>query len=451
MINDVWKINTECRELLNKQLKNKTIKLNLNGHMSHMNDADVEYITSKIDEMLLCEGLQRKDAEYLIEALSSKKDFDWVSLPIRATGLTCSDCSELLELECNGKEIRCNNPCKHPGGMIYEIELNVPSGRMVVENDLRKWWKVIGNYNVNTPLGCCQTTKKYAEVGMAHAFVGNTCPDVYHIKSDRLAIGISDYRTQRNPIKNTRSVASICTDLWWYSIVDYNDFRSRGLDSPTATVKCRPGVYRFRHLYHTVDRNTPGGKIFTEIEWMRKPDKVVDFVAKYKKLDFSAEQIVADLMKFQTTLDNPENELELIQQKVDYLMCVSGAGADYHENGWWGFNPDLKMNAPKVKIPTLRAKYRWYPFYEESLIVMASSLSEKPNYLGIVPKDIRLNKSFTSLAFNVLHCISKYGVDDCGYGWADNTISLAKKTLIDMAKKYPDDVPVYVKNYLKDE
>jgi hypothetical protein len=335
MINDVWKINTECRELLNKQLKNKTIKLNLNGHMSHMNDADVEYITSKIDEMLLCEGLQRKDAEYLIEALSSKKDFDWVSLPIRATGLTCSDCSELLELECNGKEIRCNNPCKHPGGMIYEIELNVPSGRMVVENDLRKWWKVIGNYNVNTPLGCCQTTKKYAEVGMAHAFVGNTCPDVYHIKSDRLAIGISDYRTQRNPIKNTRSVASICTDLWWYSIVDYNDFRSRGLDSPTATVKCRPGVYRFRHLYHTVDRNTPGGKIFTEIEWMRKPDKVVDFVAKYKKLDFSAEQIVADLMKFQTTLDNPENELELIQQKVDYLMCVSGAGADYHENGWW--------------------------------------------------------------------------------------------------------------------
>jgi hypothetical protein len=256
------------------------------------------------------------------------------------------------------------------------------------------------------------------------------------------------------PVKGKRAVASVCTDLWWYSIVDHDDFVRRKVDlneSYYDVVKCKPGVYRFKHLFHTCnDEDYRNPQIYTEIEWVREPDPVVDHEAEYNSLDLTAGQVVKDCMKWEFT--KCKSEVDSIQRAADQVMCVGGNGYDYHPNGWLGHNPDLTKDSPSVEIPVFKKKYHWYPLYKDSFIVQAAGVGNEPHWrTGLLPKDIKLNESFTALAFNILHCIVKYGVDDHGYKHAAESVRWAKKALKSLVKKYPDRVPNYVKRFLKSE
>lgn len=374
-----------------------------------------------IDSLILTCKVQGKDVRYLTRVMDGKGEPSrWISLGSSVL-YRCQVCDQRVNLECNGRNIRCTNPCPYPRGMQeYGIELNVPSGKFVVENDLRDHWKIVGYYNINTAEGCRKTMLKYAEAGMAHGFVGNSCPGFYRINDSAFYIGIPG--GNRNPVPGSRNVVDICTDLWWYSVVDYDDYIKRVGTPPRRVVKCKPGVYRFTQKEHLIEDKYNGKpQIFTDIKWERDPDPVVDLAARYNNLNFTAGQILCDMIKTRKGL----SVADAVQDAANQLMCVLGNGCNWHPNGWTGNNPDLQMDAKSVRIPVFNKKYRWYPLCEDYTLHSAC-------------KTVKMNPSFVGLAFNICHCIVKYGAKE------DRTVSLAKECLGILTQKYPNQVPKYV-------
>jgi hypothetical protein len=398
--------------------------------------------------------LDDEEKNHLLGVMRGEIEPDrWLSLK-RNFMFQCSECGENPNFEFDGRILRAKTKCPYPDGLTYEWELNVPSGKMVVANDLRDTWKIIGDFNVNYSVNCMKTTMKYAEVGMSHAIVSNTSPGVYRINNGKFVIGTSD-ENERSPVKGARQVGSICTDLWWYSIVDYDDYVKRLGEPDTKkfidVVKCKPGVYRFRHLFHIVDFDDPG-VVFTEIEWVRDPDPIKDTAGIYDNLNFTAEQIIADKLRRDSDLWGAttveKNKTGIIQRIADHLMCVGGNGCELHPKGWVGSNPDLTMDAPEIDIPIFDQKYHWYPLDEHSFICAASGVGKDWDFHNPKPSQVRLNESFVRLAFNVCHCIAKYGVQS-SYKDEKKTQKWGLKSLKGFVKKYPDLVPDYVKKFLK--
>lgn len=172
------------------------------------------------------------------------------------------------------------------------MRLAVPSGRIVAGNDFRDEYEqdapdriVCGQkfgkdhqsfkFDVNTDWGCRQVFMFYAKRGMAHGFVGNTCPGIYRLPDGRLTI--SQCRYDRDNYERVdrpgESVGSICTDLWWYSLADHDDLASRpgGKDQIKhgSVIRVEPGIYRVTHRYHRVDRDANVTDHYAVIERIR--------------------------------------------------------------------------------------------------------------------------------------------------------------------------------------
>ncbi len=116
------------------------------------------------------------EAEDLIRAARDKKPLDrWVQVtgPFGMSGMrTCPYCgADNFAPETNGLVVRLSGePCEFPNGLPpTEWELNVPSGKIVVANDLRRIFPLPEDeeFDINTTLGCRQTALAYAANGMA--------------------------------------------------------------------------------------------------------------------------------------------------------------------------------------------------------------------------------------------------------------------------------------------
>jgi hypothetical protein len=444
-------LSLEVSSCARKLLETKKMKLDVGGHFRtgggrKMEAHTVKYLVGQVGEITFGK-YSAKAAKHVLKVAEGKaKPGPWITL--RNSNLfQCSECSEAVHLEFDGKKMRCANPCKYPKGLPpYDIELNIPSGKMVVANDLRDHWRITGDYNVNLTANCKKTTEKYAEVGMAHAFISNTCAGVYKVNDKKFEIGCG--------LKKRKRVGGICTDLWWYSIVDYDDFVKRVGDPKKANmmidvVKCKPGVYRFRHQFHLTYETK--NELFTKIDWVRNPDPVKDYKADYAALNFTAGQIVANSVERWRSYDSKKkSKASFVQRAVDHIMCTLGSGYEYHPNGWLGEDPDLKTDAPEIRIPVFMKKYNWYPLSDHSFIVRAAGVGKDFGFEDAKMEDIKLNDSFLRLAFNVLHCIAKYGVEEhSGRKHAKTTIMYAKKALKGLVKKYETKVPKYVKDYFE--
>jgi len=201
--------------------------------------------------------------------------------------IPCYTCGEEPDFETNGLVLRAKSTCPYPDGIPLIFELNVPSGVMIVANDLRRHFDFQGYYSVNTVIGCVKTTKAMEAVGCAYAFVGNSCPGVYKTKEDTFVIASMGYdrETDKEIQPEGVHVAGIVTDLWWYSIVDGDEFARRGCEGEydVDRVQVRPGVYRFTH--HSLDHEDNFETqpfIYTLIEWVRPPDPVRDYQSVLK-------------------------------------------------------------------------------------------------------------------------------------------------------------------------
>lgn len=377
--------------------------------------------------------------KHIIQSIARAISYQLRGYPeLGKTLLDCSHCGQKIEAKLVKGKVKLTKKCKYPNGYpAYEFELNVPSGKMVVGNDFRGLFPVVGTYYINNIIGCAKTTQQYAKAGLAHAFVGNTCPGLFKVNDKSFVIGVQG---RNNPIKGAKRVAGVCTDLWWYSIADYDEYVKRTGEKPedvqyVDVVKCEPGVYKFKHQYHLVQDKYPA--IYTYVNWVKPAQKVKDYLSKYTSLNYTAEQIIA-----QEVATWSKNAIAA----ADRIMCVIGSGSEHHPNGWFSRHLELPPNAPAVKIPIFKEKFRWYPFSENH-----SPIGEAVfGYRGGPP--LYLNESFTALAFNILQCVLRYGVEErvpTSQGASTETQKVARKIFDGLVKMYPDRVPEYCRDLVK--
>lgn len=190
----------------------------------------------------------------------------------------CYSCGDRLDLEVTEDAVTVVRPCSYPDGITTVITLAVPSGQLLVSDDLRPVYRWDGSAmaDYNSALGQAQATMAMAEAGCAFSPVGNTCPALYRTGKDRYVIASPGYDedtgTEQLPAGWDR-LAGIVTDLWAYSVADYAHWQSRGgnpagLDWCETVIGIAPGDYQFTS--HSGERSfnchTAGTAIFAHIE-----------------------------------------------------------------------------------------------------------------------------------------------------------------------------------------
>ncbi|MFC4048375.1 hypothetical protein ACFOY4_01655 [Actinomadura syzygii] len=188
----------------------------------------------------------------------------------------CAVCDTWPELRVTNEAVEAQKPCLYPGGITTEITLSVPSGKMIVTDDLRPImnYDPTGLADYNTVLGQAQAVKAMAAVGCAYGPVGNTCPGLYRQGADHYIIATPGLDENDDPLlPEDMCLARIITDLWAYSIADFELWKARGgvpegLCWADTIVDVPAGTYRFMH--HTgergFDRDAAGTVTFANIE-----------------------------------------------------------------------------------------------------------------------------------------------------------------------------------------
>lgn len=346
----------------------------------------------------------------------------------------CNQCGEYMEFTISESGIVCKNPCKYPKGYpAYEFELNVPSGKMVVGNNFTDKFNIVGCYDINSVFGKAKTSYRCAEIGMAHAYVGNTCPGFFKINNNSFYVG---NKGRTNPIPKSRRVGGIGTNLWWYSIVDYDQYVLAYGEkfNDVDIVKCKPGVYRFKHQHHLSEF------IYTYIDWVREPDAIIDFKAKQMERNITAGQALYATRELYPSLypDDMEGVISFANQELF-------SSQDYHPNGWFCSNPDVDNDYPSADIPIFNVPVDYRTITKNCWLAEYTGVGKVQHDLKID----KLNDSFIELAFNLLQAYVNYGVRETSVDWINKqipiTIELCKEMLNGLAKRHPDKVPNYVK------
>lgn len=217
----------------------------------------------------------------------------------------CHTCGEpiVMMLSKDGKSIRVRGigdrkleHCKYEDAAKREfyIELDCPSGEFIIANDLRHNLTQDGECrevfeepnkdrsgpDLNTFAGQMQFTQGYAAQGLGLIEVGNTSPSVIQNSPTKLMIGSFSEDAEDDDGKSPNEIGSICTDLWWYSIIDRSLFEEKFKMTPDeydtayhATgawldlirAKVTPGHYRISSRHHIVDEDSED-QIFSVVE-----------------------------------------------------------------------------------------------------------------------------------------------------------------------------------------
>lgn len=167
-------------------------------------------------------------------------------------------------------ELIDNAVCKYSEGFPeFSVQINVPSGKLVFGNDFRNLITIDDDdaHDINHVQGKIKYSKNNADAGLVLLFVGNTCPSVFK-KDDQLLIMNQEYDHEIDDYKEDptlQNLGSICTDLWWFSAMDYDHFmiaqeelrnddpdsyEEIEFDNNTFIVDVEPGRYEFSSRHH---------------------------------------------------------------------------------------------------------------------------------------------------------------------------------------------------------
>jgi hypothetical protein len=369
--------------------------------------------------------------------------------------LSCSECGLRLRLAFDGHGfVVLSAPCPHPDGLVTEWELNVPSGKILVANDLRGWFPIDEDHNVNAAIGCHFTTLAYAKIGMAHGFVGNTSPEVYRTSSGFVIGNYSDeiwddaaedYVENPTPCPWDESVASVCTDLWWYSIADYDELVRRFLhytpeesleeflkERTIHVVDVKPGVYKFRQEQN-IDRDAEIVEHAT-FEWVRDPDPVRDYLKEEDEKHLNATEVLIEhclswptLYMGMSSLDgrdkdhdhvlglwkgmSPEKKAQSLARAADQIMCVLGGGVEWHENGFprTTVSDEVKQLAAEYgDVLPFNFETHWYPI-SGGYGGLCLAAGVRAEYMESTPPLLSLAPSFVLLGLNICQNAIKFG------------------------------------------
>lgn len=184
----------------------------------------------------------------------------------------CRECDGGVDRKVVGDAVVVQGePCQYQDGITSVITLKVPSGKIVVTDDLRPLYDGFndsrGDFpSYNSTLGQHKVIEAFAAQGCAFGPVGNSCPGLWRTGEGTYEIvtGVwsedwadEDEEFPANPRKAEDKLTSICTDLWAYSIADYDDWVAKGgkpedMGWTTTVVDIEPGVYEFTH--HTGEK-----------------------------------------------------------------------------------------------------------------------------------------------------------------------------------------------------
>ncbi|GGY05235.1 hypothetical protein GCM10010358_68290 [Streptomyces minutiscleroticus] len=191
---------------------------------------------------------------------------------------SCDVCDMAPRWQITEHAVHVQDPCPYPDGITTTITLNVPSGRILVTDDLRPVyrWERKGRADYSTALGQAQVVRAMAAIGCAFGPVGNTCPGLYRTGEDSFVIARPRYSEDENgdpDLPEDTCLANICTALWAYSIADVEHWKARGGDPGSlgwtdTIVDITPGTYQFTH--HSGERgfdsDTADAVIFAHIQ-----------------------------------------------------------------------------------------------------------------------------------------------------------------------------------------
>lgn len=230
-------------------------------------------------------------------------------------GNQCSECGEFIVYEYNmttnelidyvrNKETEEleRGKCKFIGD--YSFEISIPTGVIICDDSMPYSCDILKDidntkHTLNCKLGLKERTLAHASKDIFHVFVGNSCPNVFK-KDDLLCVGHFFDNESGNcscgmencdceyeeypPIEGAESIANICTDLWWASVVDISIYEKLLIDyygeeqaktyikeiTPIET-KIKPGIYRC--TYHRNDDYYNMPSIYARLEWVRDIQK----------------------------------------------------------------------------------------------------------------------------------------------------------------------------------
>lgn len=204
----------------------------------------------------------------------------------------CACCGERISYHLEGdtivptKDIACFD-----ADAPYIVEVQVPTGQLIMADYPAHGSKVIQQFDCDGDIGCAKGiadhVASYARGNVIHFFVGNSCPSVY-TKDDEIYVGNPEYKeTEDDEIEvplaeGAQDRGSICTDLWWTTIVDAEIYRQlaekQGLDNPEQIVQeaikdadchhvvlnVKPGTYRC--TYYGRDNDENPSHVYAKIE-----------------------------------------------------------------------------------------------------------------------------------------------------------------------------------------
>lgn len=176
---------------------------------------------------------------------------------------SCGNCGEYVGVEYVDEEnVRSKTECTLPDGITTVVEIDVPSGKVVINDSLRDVYDAEDDgLNYNSKLGQHIYVERMAELGCAYGPVLNTSPGFYETGEGSYVIARAamNWETDEEIIpEGWVERASVCTDLWAYSIADYDDYVSKGgqiereYGSPEV-VEIPAGRYRLTH--HTGEKD----------------------------------------------------------------------------------------------------------------------------------------------------------------------------------------------------
>ena len=151
------------------------------------------------------------------------------------------------------------------------------TGRVVIENDLRRFFGK-QDFNINSTKGIIETMDYYAKQKMLHGFVGNSCPGIYLNISGVIHIGCeSEVEPEEDEVVDIlpsgfEHIASVCTDLWWYSIIDLEELKKldKNFDEKNYTIVDIPaGTWRLSHKYGISERGYHENLPYATLELMK--------------------------------------------------------------------------------------------------------------------------------------------------------------------------------------
>lgn len=188
----------------------------------------------------------------------------------------------------------------------YSVEINVPSGKMILANHLHPvycWYKeepynedmhFQQEYSINQLAGRKRVTEAMASIGCVELNVGNCACEMFSVdgRNDEFVVGAwlsetgKEYgvKDSSHDPRRYKQVGDVCTDFWGFYICDHADFlkrvgdddlgpeterdgmiwqESKTMDRELGIIPCEPGRYRFTHRYHLLEDDK--AQIYTRI------------------------------------------------------------------------------------------------------------------------------------------------------------------------------------------